>query len=148
MPHTLRPASDTDADWLWALKRATMQGYVAQTWGRWDEAEQAERFRQTFLPEQVQIIVVDGRDAGLLHVERSPDEIFVANLQVAPEFQRRSLGTCVMQALMAEARDRCVPLRLQVLKVNPASRLYERLGFTITGETATHWRMQLAPRDG
>jgi ribosomal protein S18 acetylase RimI-like enzyme len=145
MPYSLRPVSDADADWLWALKQATMQAYVEQTWGRWDETEQAERFRQSFLPEHVQIIVVEGREMGLLHVERSPEEIFLVNLQIAPEFQRRGLGTEVMHALMAEARNRGVPLRLQVLKVNPARRLYERLGFTVTGETATHWLMCWAP---
>jgi ribosomal protein S18 acetylase RimI-like enzyme len=30
---------------------------------------------------------------------------------------------------------------LQVLKVNPARRLYERLGFRVTGETPTHFLM-------
>jgi hypothetical protein len=35
-----------------------------------------------------------------------------------------------------------VPTVLQVLKVNPARQLYERLGFRRVGETATHFKMQ------
>lgn len=49
--------------------------------------------------------------------------------------------------LAAEARAAGLPLRLQVLKVNPAMRLYARLGLRIVGETATHLRMQLDGRE-
>jgi ribosomal protein S18 acetylase RimI-like enzyme len=145
MPHSLRPVSDADSLWLWSLKRATMKAYVEQTWGRWDDTEQAERFRQGFRPADVSIIVLDGHDAGLLHVERSPGEINLVNIQVAPEFQNRGLGTEVMHALLAEARREKLPLRLQVLRVNPARRLYERIGFAVAGETDTHYQMRWTP---
>lgn len=145
MPHSLRAVTDADRDWLWSVKRAGMKGYVEQTWGRWDDADQAERFRKNFQPLHIHIIVVGGQDAGLLHVEREPMEIFLANIQIAPEFQNRGLGTEVMHALLAEARQKKLPLRLQVLKVNPARRLYERIGFALVGETPTHYQMRWTP---
>jgi ribosomal protein S18 acetylase RimI-like enzyme len=145
MPHSLRPVSDADYLWLWSLKRATMKAYVEQTWGRWDDTDQAERFRQNFQPGHVQIIIIDGHDAGLLHVERTPAEIFLVNIQVSPEFQNLGLGTEVMHALLGEARRERLPLRLQVLKVNPARRLYERIGFAVAGETPTHYQMRWTP---
>lgn len=145
MLYSLRAVSDADHLWLWTLKRATMQAYVAQTWGRWDDAEQAERFRQNFQPQHVHIIVVGATDAGLLHVERSPAEIFLVNIQISPEFQNRGLGTAVMNTLLAEARREKLPLRLQVLKVNPARHLYERIGFAVVGETTTHYQMRWTP---
>ena len=40
-----------------------------------------------------------------------------------------------------------MPVELQVLKVNPARRLYGRLGFQVTGETETHYLMQ-RPTEG
>lgn len=145
MPHSLRAVSDADYLWLWALKRTTMKAYVEQTWGPWDDAAQAARFRQNFQPLHVHVIVSGGEDAGLLHVERNPGEIFLVNIQIAPEFQNRGLGTEVMHSLLAEARREKLPLRLQVLKVNPARRLYERIGFAVTGETATHYQMRWTP---
>ena len=33
---------------------------------------------------------------------------------------------------------------LRVLRVNPARRLYERLGFEVTGESPTHFEMEHA----
>jgi ribosomal protein S18 acetylase RimI-like enzyme len=145
MAHSLRTISDADYLWLWSLNRETMRTYVEQTWGKWDDDWQAERFRKNFRPDHVQVIVLDGHDAGLLHVERSPEEINLVNIQIAPEFQNRGLGTEVMHALLAEARREKLPLRLQVLKVNPARRLYERIGFAVVAETETHYQMRWTP---
>ncbi len=144
--YTLRPATEDDYDWLWALKQRTMRVYVEQTWGHWDDGVQDIYFRQGFFPEKLAIVVVGGRDAGLFEVERSVQEIYLRRIEIAPEFQRRGLGTALITALAAEARARRVPLRLQVLKVNPARRLYERLGLQIVGETRTHAQMQLNGR--
>jgi ribosomal protein S18 acetylase RimI-like enzyme len=144
--YTLRPATEDDYDWLWALKRRTMRVYVEQTWGHWDDGVQDIFFRQGFLPEKLAIVVVDGRDAGLFEVERSVHEIYLRRIEIDPEFQRRGLGTALVAGLVAEARARRLPLRLQVLNVNPARRLYERLGLQIVGETRTHAQMQLDGR--
>ncbi len=145
MPHDFRPVRDADQLWLWVLKQATMKAYVEQTWGRWEDADQAERFRRSFEPTHMQIIVADGQDAGLLHVERTADEIRLLRIEIAPEFQNRGLGTAVLHGLLAEARHRAIPLRLQVLKVNPARRLYERIGFAVIAETDTHFLMRWTP---
>lgn len=37
------------------------------------------------------------------------------------------------------------PVWLQVLKVNPARALYERLGFRVVGQSDTHWHMLREP---
>jgi phosphoribosyl 1,2-cyclic phosphodiesterase len=46
--------------------------------------------------------------------------------------------------LLAEARTAGLPVRLRVFRVNPAQRLYRRLGFVVTGETETHVQMEHA----
>lgn len=135
--YTLRQATAADYDFLWWLHAATMREYVAQTWG-WDEARQAAYFRAHFNPAGSQIIVLDGQDAGLLVVERRPAEIFLSAIEILPAWQGQGLGTMVLGDLLAEAARERLPVRLQVLKVNPARHLYERLGFAVTGETATH----------
>lgn len=135
--YTLRQATATDYDFLWRLHIAAMREYVAQTWG-WDEARQAAYFRAHFNPAGSQIIVLDGQDAGLLVVERRPAEIFLSAIEILPAWQGQGLGTMVLGDLLAEAAHKRLPVRLQVLKVNPARHLYERLGFAVTGETATH----------
>ena len=51
----------------------------------------------------------------------------------------------LIQALCDEADGRGIPVELQVIKVNPAWRLYERLGFVVIGETETHVLMRWLP---
>lgn len=59
-----------------------------------------------------------------------------------PEAQGRGIGAALVRGLQAEARVAGMPLKLKVLKTNPALRLYQRLGFAIVGEDEHGWEMQ------
>lgn len=145
MQFTLRPATAGDYAWLWELKRLTMRPYVEQTWGGWDELAQEAFFRRSYRSDLVQIVLVEEQYAGLLHVEREPAELFLANIQIHPKFQNRGLGTAVIRTVLESSRALKLPVRLQVLQVNRAAQqLYLRLGFVTTSVTPTHvvmhWR--------
>ena len=74
-------------------------------------------------------------------MERRVNTLFLANLQILPEEQGHGLGTAIIKAILAQAYDEGISVSLQVLKVNPARHLYERLGFVVSGETTTHYLM-------
>lgn len=137
----LRQAQPEDADFLYHLLKAAMQGYVTQTYG-WDEGWQQAHFQQTFDPAKQQVIVLDRRDIGVIAVERKDTEFFLAKLYLLPAYQNRGIGTQLIQALLQEAFSHCQRVTLRVLKVNPARRLYERLGFKVVEETDTHYLME------
>ena len=143
--YALRDATEADRDWLYALLRASMGDYVVQTWGDWDEAFQRSRFDDHFTTVDQRIIVVDGVDAGVLIVHREATRLVLEEIQLLPEYQARGVGTAVLRDLMAEAASAAVPVELQVLKVNPARALYERLGFALASETDTHHLMSARP---
>src|SRR5690606_28619292 len=86
-PFTLRTVTSADYAWLWNLKRITMRPYVELTWGNWDETSQEQFFRHNFSPATTEIIVCGHSDAGLLNVEREPSALFLANIQIHPDFQ-------------------------------------------------------------
>jgi len=138
--YRLRPATQEDFDFLYQLHVLTMKEYVELTWG-WDEAVQRRGFGEDFRPERLAVVVVDGTDVGRLGIVREPDRLFLASIEIAPDWQRRGLGTEIVTDLLREARGGGLPVVLMVLKVNPARRLYERLGFTVDAETPTHYRM-------
>jgi ribosomal protein S18 acetylase RimI-like enzyme len=52
------------------------------------------------------------------------------------------MGAALMRQVQASAATRGVPVRLNVLKVNPARALYERLGFRVIGEDDVRWYME------
>jgi len=136
----LRPAGESDRELLWLIQSTSMRPAVESTWG-WDESFQRSYFDEHYGMAPLQIVRVNGRDAGVICWEAGPDHVFLRNVALLPDFQGRGIGTEVIRAVMAEAADRGVPLRLQVLKTNRAQRLYERLGFHTYAETATHLQM-------
>ncbi|MFO1448751.1 MAG: GNAT family N-acetyltransferase [Opitutaceae bacterium] len=144
----LRPVQLQDAPWLWELKVAAMGPHVIRTWGAWDEPLQRAYFKRGFHPEALRIIVVRGEgDVGLIELARRGSELFLGRLEILPRAQGRGLGTAILSDLQEEARRVGKPIRLQVLSLNPARRLYLRLGFSEVGETDTHVLMSWSPTD-
>lgn len=133
----LRPATDADYDFLYRLHVAAMRDLVARVWG-WDDAWQERYFAAHFDAALSRIITVGGEDAGVVAVAWGAADAFLANIAILPPHQGRGFGAAVIRHVIAEAEARGLPVRLQVLKINPARRLYERLGFAVTGETETH----------
>jgi [ribosomal protein S5]-alanine N-acetyltransferase len=141
---TLRDCHEQDRAFIWDLRQRALKEYVAATWG-WDQAVQHEMFEQQFTPVGHQVIVHDGTDIGLLQLVDQGTHLVVGKIELLPGFQRRGIGSTLIGRILDQARARNVPVRLQVLRANgPARRLYERLGFVVTGETETHLRMEAA----
>lgn len=139
-----REAREDDREFLWNLKVAAMRPYVEVVYG-WDEHVQHRFFGRGFRPERIRIVRLEGEDVGMFELEDRAGGRFLARIEILPRFQGRGIGTAVMEGLMRDARAAAQPFRLQVLKINPARRLYERLGFVATGETETHVQMELQP---
>jgi GNAT superfamily N-acetyltransferase len=137
----LRPATHEDQDFCFFVLKATMRAYVEQIWG-WDDEWQRTYFASRYDPALNQVILLDGVDVGVFSVEERADELFVSRLYILPAYQRRGIGTCLLQSVLDKGKTLGRPVRLQVLVNNPARRLYERLGFRPTGETATHLVME------
>ena len=137
----LRPATEADKEFLRELHRTTLREYVDQVFG-WDDDEQRAFFDERWDPRPRQVIRVEGRDAGALHVEVRDDEVFLANIGLLPEYQSRGIGSCVIQSVLDDARARGLPVSLSVLRPNPARRLYERLGFAVVEESPERFTLR------
>lgn len=143
--YRLRAATSDDYEFLYQLHAATIRPAVEATWG-WDEAFQAERFRQYFVAADNQIIVLAGEDVGVLKLEERDGDCFVGLIEIAPAYQSRGLGTEVLRDVMAGALGRGQAVALHVLKANPcARRLYDRLGFHVVETREERYVMRAAP---
>jgi len=137
----LRAATSNDRDFLWEVHRTALRPSVEATWG-WDETFQEHYFAEHFTTTDRFIVCVDGVDAGVLQFTVKEDHLFLASIALLPEHQGRGLGTDIVNMVLEEGRRRNLPVRLQVLKVNRAKKLYERLGFEPYGESETHVHME------
>ncbi len=138
---TLRPVEENDRDFLWRLHCAALKPYIALTWG-WDEEFQHRYFLEHFTPFGNQVISYADQCVGMLAVDESGREVVLRNIELLPQFQGMGIGSQIISDILERAAQRGAPVSLRVLKVNPARNLYLRLGFSVIGETETHYWMR------
>ena len=87
------------------------------------------------------IICVSGRAAGRLMIDRSGPRVVVVDVSLLPEFRGLRIGTQLLREVQSEARAASREVVLHVIVGNPARRLYERMGFVVTGTHGQHLEM-------
>jgi GNAT superfamily N-acetyltransferase len=132
MQIAFRPASTQDFQYCKRLYFTGMTEIIEEL--QLNMAAQAVGFREQWELTQVRIITFNSSDVGWLQSTMQDDVLFVAQLFVDGPFQRKGIGTEVMHRLIGEAARLNQAVCLAVVKINPALRLYERLGFKITHE--------------
>ena len=81
-----------------------------------------------------------------LYADRKDDELRILELSLLPAYRGRGIGTTILTALMKEAENGRVPVRLHVETASPALRFYERLGFRrVKLVNGAHYLMEWLP---
>lgn len=102
-------------------------GPVALIGYGWPEVTLREQFRSEIDLATCHVISVDGRRAGYISIEDRDTFWYIDAIAIGRRYQNKGIGTLVLRDVLAEAGTQ--PVRLNVLNVNRARRLYERLGF-------------------
>jgi ribosomal protein S18 acetylase RimI-like enzyme len=139
---TKRPALPSDTEFARQAHHAAYRDVVVRQFGSWDQTLQDGFFDKDWSGAQFQILQCDGVSCGYTSIEDHPDCIHVRELVLVPEFQRRGIGTAILQKTIECACARHVPVKLGVLHDNLAINLYRRLGFQECGRTDTHVLME------
>lgn len=138
-----RRAAPEDFGYCFRLYFAEME-YVNREL-KLDPDVQAASFRRQWNVTQVRIITVEGADIGWLQTMPHEGAYFLGQIFVEPSRQRRGIGTAVMRRLIAEATRAGQAMTLGVVKINPAKRLYDRLGFRVVLEDERKFYMRREP---
>ena len=140
-----RKAQPTDSEFVFAVKKAAFREYVEQIWG-WGDTYQRDLHNSRFAPQDIRIIRFHGTDVGFLSTRNTPDTLKVDQLYILPECQGKGIGAACMKRIIDDANREQKSVTLQVLKINTrATAFYQRLGFIIADENATHFQMKRAP---
>lgn len=135
---TLREATPADSNFAFLVRKVVFKEYVEEA-GKWDEDEERRLHDQRVEQQDFRVISLGGVDVGILALVEASACIKLNQLFILPEWQGRGIGSECMRVIMAEARERGLPVRFRVLKVNQRARVfYQRLGFVCTGQTDTH----------
>ena len=139
-----RKATERDMAWIYGMFRVTMKDYIEQTWG-WDELFQKHGFTENLPAASFSITALNDVDVGVYNLVPKRDHLWLEMLLVLPEYQNRGLGARILHSIQAGASLKKKPLRLSVLKVNPACDFYRRFGFEIRSEDAFSYKLEWSP---
>lgn len=146
---TLVAAQAADADYLYTLIESTMRVYVEDAHGNWPESEARNLIRTGIENGALKLVLAGGIPIGAIQTTEHDTHVQLDELFIAPEHQGHGHGTQLIQAVIRRAQSLSVPVRLRVLRPNPARNLYERLGFTVTHSTDHRHFMEFpAPQRG
>lgn len=159
-PITFRPVEADDQELLYGVYASTRTEELAPV--PWTEAQKEAFLRMQFRAQTLdyqanypdaerRLILVDGVPAGRLYVDRREDEVRIVDIALLPAHRGAGVGGAILRDLLAEAAAAGKPLRIHVEQVNPALRLYERLGFKRIGDTGVYYLMEwkaAAPAEG
>ncbi len=137
----LRRAAKSDMAWLYETFKLTMQDYIAKTWG-WDELFQHHSFHDNLSASSFSIASLDDIDVGAWSVLEKKDHLWLEMVLVLPDKQNAGVGSVLLETVQQSGLEKGKPVRLSVLKLNPALRFYQRLGFSITSEDQWSYKME------
>lgn len=151
---TLRAISQTDEPFLLSVYASTREEELALLDWEKQQKEQFLRmqfdaqhryYQDQFAGADFQIVLLDGQAIGRLYVDRRPDEFRLIDIALLPSYRNAGIGSDLLKNLLAEARHDHKPVRIHVEQLNPAMRLYQRLGFVQIGESGVYNLMQWTP---
>lgn len=150
----LRPETAADRDFLLRLYCSTREEELRCT--GWSDAEQHAFLSMQFHAQTVhyrthyegavyQIIEVDGEPAGRLYLYETRREIRIMDISLLPAWRGRGTGTALLTSILNEAQRRSLTVSIHVECLNPARRLYERLGFRPVEDKGVYLLLEWQP---
>lgn len=143
----LRPATAEDERFVDDLLFTTMRDYVEATWPNNPAAQRHYYEINKFDASNTRILQVDGKDVGRLSTTLRADCVFIDELHILPEYQRRGIGKQAIEQVFKEAREKSLPVQATVLKVNhPSLKLCLSVGFEVVAEKDHRLHIQYLSR--
>ncbi|MBE7385568.1 MAG: GNAT family N-acetyltransferase [Leptolyngbya sp. SIO1E4] len=139
-----RQATEQDREALFELHKLALGPYIDQIFG-WNEAVQKQFFNDRFDANKLQWIVGNGLRVGVIAYQERDTGFYLESLEIYPAYQGKGYGSAAIQDIIQKAQRRSLPVELQVFKINPAIRLYRRLGFSVVNESDRHIQMRRMP---
>ena len=136
--YSLRKATEADLDFMCEMKKETLGSYIGEIWG-WDEKYQKDDTAEGLYLHQNHIIMLEGKNIGLLQINEEDATVHIVELQILLQFQGKGIGSSILRNVVADAKREKKKTQIGCFKMNAGAKsLYLKLGFRIIAETETH----------
>ena len=128
-----------DCEYILNLKELCLKWYIEIIYG-WDTNIQREKTKHELEKhkEDMRIIIVNNKDVGITTFYEENGEYVVGLIMVHPDCQGLGIGSKIINEYINIAKKEKKRIIIKTYKLNPAKKLYERLGFKIYNEDDTH----------
>lgn len=136
----LRRATLEDESFLFDLRKSTMHEHLARAGESIDDRQHWERVRYRF--NDAHIVCRGPERLGLFKFSQDANEWTIVQIQISPPYQGLGIAGRLLHDFLRQADNARVPVKLSVLKGNPAINLYQRLGFKVIDTTDISLQMK------
>ncbi|MGG1946289.1 GNAT family N-acetyltransferase [Trinickia sp. NRRL B-1857] len=155
----LRAASEPDRAFLYSVFESTRADEFARAGLSADRiaallAQQfsmQDAYYRTHYPHgSFDVVMLGNERVGRLYHDWRAHEARLIDIALLPAYRGAGLGTKLMNAFVAQAAAKAIPIVLYVEMENPVQALYRRLGFEAVGENGVYIQMrrEVAPYAG
>ena len=140
--YILRKYENYDYEFVYEVKKNAYKKYVEQCWGKWDDIDQKNRFKESMEKtfDRTYIIMFNDEKIGFYQGQVVNERTYyIENICIIPEYQGKGIGSKLLKEKLEENKGR--DIEIQYFKQNPVGNLYKRLGFEPNGETEFHYQM-------
>jgi ribosomal protein S18 acetylase RimI-like enzyme len=154
MAISLRASNSEDDEFLFAvyassradeLELANWNTWQKETFLRMQFSAQHQYYVENYPHAEFQVILFNGQPVGRLYVHRRSDEIRIMDITLLPEYQKRGIGSALLNQILEEGANNHLPVTIHVERFNPALHLYERLGFHLAEDKGVYYFMKWLP---
>jgi ribosomal protein S18 acetylase RimI-like enzyme len=137
---SFRETTKNDIDFLTSLRRKTMEEHLVNNGSIYNDEEQKKRVLLHY--EKAEIVIYKNEEIGLIKIDKTASPWIIIQVQILPFYQNNGLGNQILQLVINNANQCSEDIELNVLKSNPAIRLYKRLGFQIVKDKGRAYTMK------
>ena len=146
----LRPVTPEDEDFLYRVYAGSREDITQLGWDdeqkekflRLQFKAQHKQYKAQFCDADFQIILEDEKPVGRLYINQTEEEIRIVDIALLPKFRGKGMGSSLIKQVLAEGKQKRLPVRIHVQQFNPAFQLYEKLGFQTVDEDGVYFLME------
>ncbi|MBN7764342.1 N-acetyltransferase [Pectobacterium brasiliense] len=140
---TLRPATPEDEQFLFKLRRATMDEHLHRAGVIADDSAHWQRIKYHY--NDAYIVLMGSERMGLFKRYKGANEWTIIQIQILPAYQGQGIAAWLLHTFLRQADEANVPVTLSVLNGNRAITLYQRVGFKIVDNDDIALKMKRRP---
>jgi len=126
----LFPTDETYREFSYQIKKMAEGEYITSMFG-WDEDVQRDFHDRAWQQQKPDIITYNGKLIGTIATIETVDCIDIGQFFILPEYQRKGIGTHILENVLDKATKLGRTVTLKFLKNNPVESLYVRNGFRL-----------------